>query len=138
MLRKLIAAIVILFAIISISFAGSVPDMQEGKWEITSKMEVPGMPMEMPSVKNTQCLTKEDFVPQSSQPGQDCKFSQVNVTGNTVTWTMLCNSQGDEMKGVGEMIYRGNSFEGTIKMTSSQSNMEMTNHIKGHRIGDCK
>ncbi|MCG6972162.1 MAG: DUF3617 domain-containing protein [Desulfobacterales bacterium] len=138
MLKRPIAAIVILFAIISISFAGSVPDMQEGKWEITSKMEVPGMPMEMPPVKNTQCLTKEDFVPQSSQPGQDCKFSQVSVTGNTVKWTMLCNSQGDEMKGVGEMIYRGNSFEGTIKMTSSQGNMEMTNHIKGRHIGDCK
>ena len=73
MLKKLIAALVILFAIISISFAGSVPDMQEGEWEITSKTEMPGMPMEMPPMKHIQCLTKEDFVPQSSQPGQECK-----------------------------------------------------------------
>ena len=36
MLKKLIAALIILFGSISISFAGSVPDMQEGEWEITS------------------------------------------------------------------------------------------------------
>ena len=138
MLKKLIAALVILFAIISISFAGSVPDMQEGEWEITSKMEVPGMPMEMPPMKHIQCLTKEDFVPQSSQPDQECEFFEVNVTGNTVTWTMQCNNQDGEMKGVGKMIYSGNSFEGTIKITLSPGNMEMTNYIKGHHIGDCK
>ena len=138
MLKKLIAALVVLFTIISISFAGSAPDMQEGEWEITSKMEIPGMPMEMPPMKHIQCLTKEDFVPQSSQPGQECKFSQINVTGNTVAWTMRCKNQDGEMKGVGKMMYSGNSFEGTIKITSIPENMEMTNHIKGHRIGDCK
>jgi hypothetical protein len=138
MLKKLITALLILFGIISISFAGSGPDMQEGEWEITSKMEMQGMPMEMPTMKHTQCLTEEDFVPQSSQPDQECEFSEVNVTGNTVTWTMQCDSQDGQMEGVGKMIYRGNSFEGTIKMTTSPENMEMTSYIKGHRIGDCE
>ena len=138
MLRKLFAASVLLFAVISISFAGSVPNMQEGMWEITSRMEMPGMPMQMPPMKHTQCLTKKDLVPQSSQPGQECKITHTKVTGNTVTWTMQCKGQGGDMKGTGKITYSGNSFKGTIKMTMAQSNMEMTSHISGHRIGDCK
>ncbi|MFH1675123.1 MAG: DUF3617 family protein [Pseudomonadota bacterium] len=138
MLKKLFVASVVLFATISISFAGSVPNMQEGMWEITSKVEMPGMPMEMPPVTYTQCLTKEDLVPQSSQPGQECKITQTKVTGNTVTWTMQCKGQGGTMTGTGSVTYSGNSFKGTIKMTMPESNMEMTCHISGHRIGDCE
>jgi len=138
MLKKLFVASVILFAAVSISFAGSVPNMQEGMWEITSKMEMTGMPMEMPPVTHTQCLTKEDLVPQSSQPGQECEITHTKVTGNTVTWIMQCKGQGGEMIGTGTITYSGNSFKGTIKMTMAQSNMEMTCHISGHRIGDCE
>jgi hypothetical protein len=138
MLKKLFVASVILFAAISISFAGSVPNIQEGMWEITSKVEMPGMPMEMPPMKYTQCLTKEDLVPQSSQPGEECKITQTKVTGNTVTWTMQCKGQGGTMTGTGSVTYSGTSFKGTIKMTMPESNMEMTSHISGHRIGDCE
>ena len=138
MLKELFAASIILLTLISICFAGSVPNMREGKWEITTKMEMPGMPMSMPPVKNTQCLTKKDLVPQNSQPGQECTVSQTKVTGNTVTWTVQCKGQGGDMKGTGEMTYSGDSLKGTIKIPMPQANMEMTNHITGRRIGDCK
>ena len=138
MLKKLFTASVVLFAVISISFAGSVPNMQEGEWEITTKMEMPGLPMNMPPTTHTQCLTKKDLVPQSSQPGQECKITQTKLTGDTVTWTMECRGPGGDMEGTGKVTYKGNSFKGTIKMTIAQSNMEMTMHMSGHRIGDCK
>jgi len=138
MLKKLFAVSAILLAVISISFASSGPNMQEGMWEITSKMEMPGMPMEMPPMKHTQCLTKKDLAPQSSQPGQECKMTQTKVVGNTVTWTVLCKGQGGNMKGTGKITYSGNSFKGTIKMSMIGENMEMICHISGHRIGDCK
>jgi hypothetical protein len=138
MLKKLVVASVVLFTAVSISFAGSVPNIQEGMWEITSKVEMPGMPMEMPPVTYTQCLTKEDLVPQSSQPGEECKITQTKVTGNTVTWTMQCKGQGGTMAGTGSVTYSGTSFEGTIKMTMPESNMEITSHISGHRVGDCE
>jgi hypothetical protein len=139
MLKKLLFASVILFITISISFAGSVPNMQEGNWEITTKMEIPGMPMNMPPMKHTQCLTKKDLVPQSSQPGQECKFTQIKVADNTVTWIMQCSGgHGGDMKGNGKITYSGNTLKGKIEMTMPQSNMKMTSHISGHRIGDCK
>lgn len=138
MLKKLIAGIVISFAIISISFAGSELNMKEGEWEITTKMEMPGMPMEMPPTKHTQCITKKDLVPMSSQPGQACKLTDSKITGNTVTWTMQCSGQGGEMKGTGNITYTGDSFKGTIKMEMPQADLEMTGHVTGHRLGSCK
>ncbi len=138
MLKNLCSVSVILFAVVSIAFAGSVPNMQEGEWEITTTMEMPGMPMNMSPVKHTQCLTKKDLVPKESQPGQECTVIHNKVTGNTVTWTMKCSGQGGEMTGTGNITYSGNSFKGTIKMAMPQQNMQMTSHLTGQRLGPCK
>ena len=139
MLKELCIALTILITATSVSFAGSELNMQEGMWEITTKMEIPEMPMDMPPMKHTQCLMKKDVVPQSSQAGQECKISQTKITGNTVTWTMQCSGgPGGDTKGNGTITYNGNSMNGTIKLTNTQSNMKMTSHLTGHRIGDCK
>jgi Protein of unknown function (DUF3617) len=48
--------------------------MKEGLWEITTKMKMQGM--DMPPVKHTQCITKDDLVPRGSQqPGQECEIA---------------------------------------------------------------
>jgi hypothetical protein len=138
MQKGLFVVPVVLFFLTSLCFAGPVPDIREGQWEITTKMEIPGMPTNMPPVKNTQCLTDKDFVPENSQPGQDCKFPKTKVTGNTVTWTMECKGKGGEMNGTGKIIYSGDSFKGTMKMQVPGSNMEMTAHMEGKRIGECR
>jgi len=136
MLKKLFFGSIILLTAISISFAASGPNMKEGLWEITTKTKLPGM--EMPPMKHTQCITKNDLVPQSSQPGQECKITETKVIGNTVTWTMQCKTQDGEMKGTGKITYSGDSFEGTIIISMPQANMKITTHISGKRIGDCK
>jgi len=139
MVKDLCIALIILATAASVSFAGSELNMQEGKWEITTKMEIPSMPMDMPPMKHTQCLMKKDIVPQSSQAGQECTISQTKVTGNTVTWAMQCSGgPGGDTKGNGTITYSGSSMKGTIKITDTQSNREMTSHLTGRRIGDCK
>ena len=138
MRKGIFVASAVLFAFTSICFADPVPDIRQGQWEITTKMEMPGMPTSIPPVKNTQCLTDKDFVPENSQPGQECKFPETKVTGNTVTWTMECEGQGGKMKGTGEITYSGDTFKGTMKIQMPQANMEMTSHMDGKRIGDCK
>jgi hypothetical protein len=138
MLRKILVISVVLVASLSTSIAGSGPNMQEGKWEVTTRMEMPGMSISMPEATSTQCLTKKDFVPQGSQQGQECKITKTKVDGNTVTWTVKCSGQGGEMIGTGKMTYSGSSFKGTIEMTMAQSNTKMISHINGHRIGDCE
>ena len=138
MLKELFIALTILVTTTSVSFAGSELNMQEGKWEITTKMEIPAMPMDMPPMKHTQCLTKKDLLPQSSQGGQECKISQTKISGDTVTWAMQCSGgHGGDSKGNGTIAYNGSSMKGTIKMTNTQSNTEVTSHLTGNRIGDC-
>ena len=40
--------------------------MRPGRWEVSMEMEMPGMPMKMPAMKTTQCVTPE----QVKDPGQ--------------------------------------------------------------------
>lgn len=138
MLRKILVISVVLLASLSTSIAGSGPNMQEGKWEVTTRMEMPEMSISMPEVTSTQCLTKKDFVPQGSQQGQECKIIKTKVDGNMVTWTVKCSGQGGEVTGTGRMTYSGSSLKGTIEMTMVQSNTKMISYINGHRIGDCE
>ena len=137
MIKKLFFALIIFLTAASISFAGSVPNMKAGLWEITIKTEMPGMAM--PPMKHTQCLTKKDFVPQApQQPGQECKITDVKVDGDTVTWTLECTTPGGTMKGTGKTTYSGNSFKGTMVMVMPPTNMKITTHMNGKRIGECK
>jgi len=138
-LKTLVVSLLLIVISPAVSFAGPALNMQEGKWEITTKMEIAAMQMDMPPMKNTTCLTKKDFVPKNSQPGQECKIDQPKATGDTVTWTMHCSGgHGGDMKGTGKVSYSGTTMKGTIKMTNFQSNSEVTMHLTGHRIGECK
>jgi len=136
MLKKLFTFFAVLLTGVSLAFAAPGPDMNEGLWEITTTMKMQGM--NMPSHTHTQCITKDDLVPQSSQPGQECTISDYKVEGNTVSWKIRCSTQGGEMEGSGEITYRGDSFDGTMNMTMPGSGAEVVTHMTGRRIGDCK
>ena len=138
MLRKLLVVSVVLLTAFSTSIAASGPDMQEGKWEITTRTEMVGMSMSMPPMTRTQCLTKKDFVPQDSQQGKECKVTDTKVVGNTVTWTIKCHGHGGAATGTGRITYSGSSFEGTFEMITDQANMRIISHMSGQRLGECK
>ncbi len=136
MLKNLLIACFALLIIAPISCAKSGPDLNEGKWEITTSMEMPGM--NMPPMKHTQCLTKKDMVPQSPNPDQKCKKIKTTIKGNTVSWVLECDAQGQKMTGTGTITYSGDSFEGSSTASMPTVNMKMTSKISGRRIGNCK
>jgi len=136
MLKRIFATFAVLLTAVSFAFAASGPDMNEGLWEITTTMKMQGM--NMPSHTHTQCITKDDLVPRSSQPGQECAISNYKVEGNTVSWTIRCSTQGGEMNGAGKITYRGDSFDGTMNMIMPGSGAEVVTQMSGRRIGDCK
>jgi len=133
MIKKLLVISVIVLTICPFSFAA--PDIKEGKWEITTKMEMKGMSMEMPAVTHIQCLTKNDFVPQDPGANQKCEPVKSKVSGNTVTWSIKCNGEGGPMSGNGKVTYSGDGFKGSMNM--KQGGMDMTSHISGKYIGKC-
>ena len=113
-------------------------DFKPGKYQITSKAEMPGMPMQMPPQTFTQCMTKQDPVPVQQDQG-GCTIKDQKIKGNTVSWVMECNQQGHVTTGTGKMEYSGTSFDGIFEFTvaSPSGNMTMTTTTHGERIGDC-
>jgi hypothetical protein len=113
--------------------------MQDGLWEISSTMSMPGMPYKIPPTKVTHCYTKEDLKDsQRTIPKQegDCKVTDMKSSGSRMTWKMVCTGKSAG-KGEGEIIYKGaTAYEGSMKMETQ--GMVMTSNYKAKRIGACK
>src|SRR5574342_435362 len=98
----ILAAVLLLFLPAALG-AGAV-DMQEGLWEITTTMEMPGMPGGMQPMTQTHCITKDDLqseekvIPRNSA---GCRLVDHNIAGNRVTWSVEC----DQGSGTGEMTF---------------------------------
>ena len=128
---------------------------RDGKWEVTTQMEMAGMPAGrgMPAITVTQCITKEQaedpqkMVPQPPPRGgqqSDCKVSDYKMLGNKVTWTMKCTTpQAVAVDGTGEVTYGNDTYEGTMTMNMTTARggqsmpMQMTMKMNGKRLGDC-
>jgi hypothetical protein len=127
----IVAALLFLFSA-GLSFAA--PNMEDGLWEITTAVDMPGMPSK--SFTQTSCLTKEKAVPQTSESG--CTIKDVKTQGNTVTWTVVCREGMSTSKG--KVTYAGTTMEGAIETTvkTNEQTMTMKSTMKGKRIGPCK
>ena len=114
--------------------------MREGQWEVTMKMSMPGMGMEMPPMKQTHCVTPAMLKdPQAAVPkgpgGGDCKVNDYKFTANTATYTMVC-TKPTPMTAVASMKYSGSdAYTGTMQMDSSGQKVSMAYDAK--RIGEC-
>jgi hypothetical protein len=115
--------------------------MRAGQWEVAMQMQMPGM--QMPEMKTAQCITPEQLekdpasgLPSGAQTSgpNACKVSDYKQTGNTVSWKMACTG-AQAMTGEGEMVFAGDAYTGTIKMTMQQGAMSMK--MTGKRLGDC-
>ena len=124
---------------LSVSALAQAP-RRDGRWEVKTEMEMPGMPMKMPAMTTTQCITREQAddpqrsVPQGRGAPNNCKVSDYKVTGNKVTWSMKCEGP-DAMSGTGEITYGENTYDGVMKM--EREGQTMTMKYTGKRLGDC-
>lgn len=132
-------------ALLAVRGYAASPDIMEGLWEITVKMEITGMPAGVPAQIVQQCLTKKDIEdPRTMTPsaGPDdgrCQFSDYQVQGNTATWNWTCKGEA-AMTGSGSIIFSGASYKGTnrISMKHTGPVKNITRHYTGKRLGDCK
>ena len=113
---------------------------KDDMWEITSKMEMPGMPpgMSMPAQTIRQCVAKgasdDAYVPRRD----NCKVLESKRTGNKVAYKMACTGK-DAMTVSGETTMGNNSYEGRMQMSGRMEgqDMQMTQTYSGKRVGDC-
>ena len=136
-------SVVVLMAPAGVALA-AVPDFKEGQWSVQYSMEVTGMPFKMPPLtgKRSTCLTKQNFVPDNTQAGQQCQTKDVQVTGNVVTWTMHCKAQEGTIDGQGRVTFKGDRYEGNmdakmVSMTSPGIPVNYRYTMQGEREGAC-
>jgi len=130
----------LLFALVLLCAAGSARsagvDMKEGNWEISSESSMKMGAMSMPSMSNksTYCLTREDPVP-STEKDKECRIVTKSVTGNKVSWRMVCKKG----EGEGEISYHGTTYKGyfTMKMVEDGETMTMNTKLSGKYLGPC-
>ena len=107
-------------------------------WDVTTKMEMPGMPMAMPARTMRVCVAKgakdESFVPQQGE----CKTVESKRAGNRYSFRMVCDGK-NKMTGTGEITFGDGAYDGQMKMTGMMEGqpMEMTQTYTGKRVGAC-
>jgi len=120
-----------LLAFAPISLADDPPGVL---WEMTSQMEMAGMPMTMPPQTLKLCTKKVWTAP---PPGGDrtCVNSNFQRVGNKATWTMVCSGEMP-MTGTGEMTFQGtDAYTGVI--TAAAEGMSMKINLSGRKVGTC-
>ena len=136
MVKKALMSLLVSVSLVTLAYAGSGLELNEGQWEITINVEIQGMPMKMPSSTFTQCIKKDQAIPRDEKPNQQCVTKDVVTKGNSVSWTMVCNNPGGQMTGKGMVTYHQDKMDG--QMTMESQGMKMVSHFKGHRLGACQ
>ena len=120
--------------------ASDTISIEPGMWEMTSKMTSPMTPQ--PRVQTTQeCMTDSTIGPQDLTPedGGDCTITDSKVSGNSMSWSMSCNTPGGTMTGGGNFTSEGSSGHGNMKMNMNfeGQSFDMNMAWEGKRLGPC-
>lgn len=116
-------------------------DIRTGLWETTVSTTIEGMPFAPPPMTFNQCLTKEDLVPNTEPPDQNCDPVKYDISGNTASWSMRCQSEGVTTTGEGRIRYSGDTYQGEMNMSMSggpMGEMKMKQTLSGRRLGPCQ
>lgn len=109
-------------------------------WEVTMKMEMPGMPAEMagmmPAQTSKVCMLKGQEKDPAKSDNKDCTISDVKYSGNTTSFKMKCTGK-DAMTGDAVLTHTPNSFSQKVNMQSKQGKMTMISNGKPI-AGACK
>ena len=120
--------------------AVAATEMREGLWEITTTMDMPGLPYKMPPTTMNHCYTKDDVKDQKkvvAGDNKDCTVTDMKTSGNKVSWKMKCTGQSAGSFS-GETVMGKDSYESVMKMQSEATKGKtMTTKMKAKRLGNC-
>ena len=140
-LRSAPHCLLALIAAVLLAGPASTAALAQGKddlWEITTKMEMPGMPMAMPAQTQRLCIAKsgkdDDYIPKR----EGCRVQDSKRVGNKVSYRMVCTGK-DSMTVAGETTFGTNRYDGKMAMSGKMDGqqVEMSQTYSGKRIGDC-
>lgn len=114
------------------------PQGKDELWDVTSKMEIPGMPIAMPAQTHRVCAEKGNdagMVPKR----EGCTIADVKRAGNSVTYRMTCKDGRNDYTASGESTATQNGYQGKMRMAGKVEGeqMEMAMSYSGARAGNC-
>ncbi len=108
-------------------------------WEVTTKTDMPGMPVAMGETTVTICLAKgaAKDPKQLVRQEEGCEMTDIKTSGSKTTWKMRCDRDGEVMTGTGEVTHKPDSYQGVTRLsgTSEGKKVDMTANYQGKRIG---
>ncbi|WP_373073965.1 DUF3617 domain-containing protein [Sulfurimonas sp.] len=126
--------ILLSLAVFSVNVYSKQLDIKEGMWSWSVRMEMMGMVV--PSTTYSDCITKEDLVPQEKQQANGCKVIEKKIVGNTVKWKIECKDENGKSTSTGKITYTKTTAKGEIVVNAQGMNMK--SNINGKYIGSCK
>ncbi|OGA39883.1 MAG: hypothetical protein A3G24_21015 [Betaproteobacteria bacterium RIFCSPLOWO2_12_FULL_62_13] len=120
------------------------PNMKEGLWEVTAKVQAPDRLASTPPTTVRHCISHKDLqdpqkMTSSTDPrGNRCKVTDHKLEANKVTWKMGCDGK-NAMTGSGSITFSETTYTGTSTMSVKQENrtVDMTIRYTGKYIGAC-
>ncbi len=107
-------------------------------WEVTSRTEMPGMPMAMPATTVKICVPKGGASdPRKTSTDKACQMTDIKTAGNKTLWKIRCERSGEVTTGSGEQTTTANGYHGKMQFSSKTSgrDISMTSVYSGKRIG---
>lgn len=137
--RSLRFALAVLAATIAPSAHAQAPNMQPGLWEVTFRIEMPGRPAEVNTMR--QCITPEQVKQASMTPGApqgDCTVSDYKATGEGASWKFECKGE-NPMSGSGSIAWQGASYSGATRVETREDGrpVVVNQTYSGVRVGEC-
>ena len=133
-MKKLSASFTLCLAALVSSGAWAAPGEF---WEISTKMEMAGMPFAMPANTSKVCVAKGNERDPKYASDKECVVTDVKNSGNKTSWKVRCDRKGEVMNGTGEMTGTADNSQGTIRLTgtSEGQKIDMTQSYSSKRLG---
>ena len=114
------------------------PQGKDELWDVTSKMEMAGMPFAMPAQTRRVCAAKGNdaaMIPRN----EGCSVVEAKRVGNKLDYRMNCRSGQNDYTATGESTWSGSGYEGRMRMVGKMDGqpMDMTMTYTGARAGNC-
>jgi hypothetical protein len=111
-----------------------------GMYSYTVKMEMPGMPFQMPPQQFQRCVTQADVdkgkqYDNQSDRGSDCEVKNLKQSAGKTTFDLACK---DGTTGNAEYASTGDGMTGKTVMHMKDQPQAMTMNMSAKRTGDCK
>jgi hypothetical protein len=112
--------------------------MKPGMYDYTVKMEMPGMPFQMPPQQFQRCVTQADVdkgkqYDNQSDRGSDCEVKNLKQAAGKTSFDLTCK---DGTTGKAEYAFTGDGMTG--KTVMNREGTAMTMAMSAKRVGDCK